>query len=84
MKLNKEFITKFEELVEKENHGDAWMSPEEVSKLTGYTESIVVKILEEEDEFLKNKKGEYTTKKFYIKYTPFIKRFRDQLEGRIA
>ena len=77
-----EFIIKFNDFVEKTND-DIWYAPEKISEITGSTENNVVKYVESFDEFVKNSKGEYTTKIEYFKHTPFINRFKDLLNGTI-
>lgn len=75
MKQNKEFISQFEEMIQKEESVDIWKSPKEISGMTGFSETIVIEILKRDDDFLMNGNNEYTTKNFYIKFTPFYRGF---------
>ena len=60
-----------------------WRSCEELVGLTGTTMIQSTHVVENSDEFLKNKKGEITTKKKYKKKEKFLKKVNDALNGYI-
>jgi hypothetical protein len=76
------FILTFNEFIEKSSD-NIWLSPDKISEITETNEKDVIKYVESFDEFVKNSEGKYTTKDEYFKYTPFIKRFKDLLNGTI-
>jgi hypothetical protein len=71
-------ITDFEKFVSEqyinELNKDYWRPIDEIAKLSGTTSIQVRTVIDSYDDFVKNRYGNYTTRKLYRKYTPFLER----------
>lgn len=77
------FISKFEDYFAKHSDDDDyWKSIDEISQITGTTANEVHRKVETYDEFVRNTRGQYTTRKIYEKKAPFAKKLRDQFYNK--
>ena len=75
-------VDKFDELARKGEYH--WKSQEEIASLTGISITKVAFLVMFSGEFVKNSKGMVTTRKYYEKKTPFLKKIKDSCLGTIV
>jgi len=82
-KRNK-IIKNFEEyVISQSSKDDYWKSVGEIAQISGSSSQDVYDVIEYFDEFVKNRHGEYTTRRLYSKYTPFFRKFIHAYQLRI-
>jgi hypothetical protein len=80
-KLKDKYIEVFNDSVKKGE--DPWKTTDELAGATGSTVNVVLTIIKNSDDFVKNSKGKIVTKKIYEKKTPFWEKFLDTYTGKI-
>ena len=60
-----------------------WISAKDIAKNNSLTIEELEELIKDNSSFARNKKGLYTTRKMYKKYTPFLSKFLDGYIGRI-
>ena len=80
----KKIVKSFEEFVIANSpNDDYWKSISDIAQISGSTTQDVIDVIEYFDEFVKNRHGEYTTRRLYSKYTPFFRKFIHAYQLRI-
>ena len=80
----KKIVNSFEEYVNaNSSNDDYWKSVSDIAQISGSTSQDVIDVIEYFDEFKRNRHGEYTTIRLYLKYTPFLKKVLHAYQGRI-
>lgn len=80
--LDIDLIKIFENAVESELHKNIWKSLDEITEMVGYNVEWF-SIIKYNENFIQNSKGKITTIKLYKKYTSFLRRCNDTLNGTI-
>ncbi|MCH8317085.1 MAG: hypothetical protein IIA88_01085 [Bacteroidetes bacterium] len=80
----KKIIESFEEyVISQSSKDDYWKSVGEIAQISGSTSKDVLDVIKYFDEFKRNRHGEYTTIRLYIKYTPFFQKVIHAYQRRI-
>ena len=82
-KKKDKIIKSFEEFVEIQSQDNYWKSVEKIAEISSSPAQDVYQVIKSFNVFVKNKYGEYTTRRLYHKYTPFFDQFLQAFRGKI-
>jgi len=63
--------------------GNYWKSVNEITQFSGLSAASITKLMRDSEAFVRNRKGNYSTRRLYRKYTPVTKKFYDAYVGKI-